>query len=196
VAAGGLTAVRERAGAMLERVASETRGVLDNAAAVTVRAALAVVLESRAAALADDHDPRLLHPARTIRILIADSDCRSADALAAAAFAESVDAHLALQPGAGPLRALLHAVPTPGTAADDELLECIVTADHDVALIALAERLDHARHLHLRPDLDPRAFHAQVRAVYASAARRFSPRIARRFEHWADAFERRLILPG
>lgn len=190
-----LNALRPRARAMLERVTIEARAVLTDDEANIVRGALAEALAPRAADIEDDHDARALHPARTIRILIADGACRSVDALAAAAFVDTLDPHLAPTPPTALLRSLVSAVPRPGRDAD-LLLERIVTADHDVALIALAERLDHARHLHMRRDLLWPEFHAEVRAVYIPAARRLAAQIARRLERWADAFERRLILPG
>jgi hypothetical protein len=195
VAAGErLTTVRPRAQSMLERVTIEARTVLTGSGANIVRDALADALALRDAAVEDDHDSRYLHPARTIRILIADGECRSANALAAAAFVDTVDPALTPEAPAPALRFLADAVPRPGRHGD-ELLERIVTADIDVGLIAVAERLDHARHLHLRNDLDWPSFHAQVRSVYVPAARRFSALISRRLERWADAFERRLILP-
>ncbi|HSK20450.1 MAG TPA: hypothetical protein VK912_14955 [Longimicrobiales bacterium] len=190
-----LTTVRTRAQSMLERVTIEARAALPAAGANIVRGALAESLARRDAAIDDDHDPRYLHPARTIRIMIADGDCRSVDALAAAAFVDTVDPTLAPAPPAERLRAIVTEVPRPEDAGD-ELLERIVTADLDVALITVAERLDHARHIHLRSDIDRAAFHAQIRATYVPAARRVSARIARRLDRWADAFERRLILPG
>ncbi|HEX6133454.1 MAG TPA: hypothetical protein VFZ24_05810 [Longimicrobiales bacterium] len=186
--------MRDRVHAMLERVDTEARAALGDTAARRVRAALAEALALRDAAINDDRDTRLLHPARTIRILIADGACRSADALAAAACLDTIDPALAPEPPPL-LRPIVNAVPRADPGADDQLLEQIVTADHDTALLALAERLDHVRHLHLRRDLDPRPLHAQVREVYAPAARRFSAQIARRFDRWADAFERRLVFP-
>lgn len=179
---------------MLDRVTVEVRAVLSDSDTHLVRDALAAALTARDAQIGDDHDARYLHPARTIRILIADGDCRSVDALAAAAFVDTVDAGLAPVPTVPALRDFADAVPRPCDDGD-RLLERIVTADVDIALVALAERLDHARHLHLRDDLPWHAFHAQIRHVYFPAARRISARIARRLEHWADAFERRLILP-
>jgi (p)ppGpp synthase/HD superfamily hydrolase len=179
---------------MLERVTIEARAVLTSAEANVVRGALAEALGPRDSAIEDDHDPRALHPARTIRILIADGACRSVDALAAAAFVDTLDSHLPPVPPTALLRSLVSAVPRPDRDAD-LLLERIVTADYDVALITLAERLDHARHLHMRPELHWAGFHAEVRAVYLPAARRLAAQIARRFARWADAFERRLILP-
>jgi hypothetical protein len=192
--AGRRLTVRQRAQSMLERVTIEARTVLSESDANIVRGALAESLALRDAAVDDDHDPRCLHPARSIRILIADGECRSVDALAAAAFVDTVDPALAPEAPADPLRRLVDAVPQPARDGD-ELLERLVTADFDVGLIAVAERLDHARHLHLRSDLDWPSFHVQVRTVYVPAARRFSALISRRLERWADAFERRLILP-
>lgn len=189
-----LITLRPRAQSMLERVTIEARAVLSDADAAIVRGALAEALAPRDAQIEDDHDPRCLHPARTIRILIADGECRSVDALAAAAFVDTVDPLLAPPAPVPALRSFVSAVPRPDEDAD-ELLERIVTADGDVALVTLAERLDHARHIHLRGDIDRAAFHAGIRAVYIPAAQRFSARIARRLERWADAFERRLILP-
>lgn len=194
VDAGERLTVRLRAQSMLERVTIETRTVLSESDANIVRGALADALALRDAAIEDDHDPRYLHPARTIRILIADGECRSVSALAAAAFVDTVDPALAPEAPARPLRLLVDAVPHPARDGD-ELLERIVTADIDVGLIAIAERLDHARHLHMRSDLDWPSFHGQVRSVYVPAARRLSALMSRRLERWADAFERRLILP-
>lgn len=186
--------VRPRAQAMLERVTIEARAALGDHDAAIVRGALSESLAFRDARVSDDHDPRYLHTARTIRIMIADGGCRSVDALAAAAFVDTLDPELTPPAPAAPLRALATAVPQPD-AARDELLERLVSAEDDVCLIAVAERLDHARHLHLRSGPPWRPFHDQIRAAYIPAARRCSARIARRLERWADAFERRLILP-
>lgn len=186
--------MRQRAQAMLERVSIEARAVLPEPAAAVVRRALAESLELRDARVADDHDPRYLHPARTIRILIADGECRSTEALAAAAFVDTVDRELAPPAPVPALGAIVDAVPRPDVHGD-ELLERLVSADIDAGLIAVAERLDHARHLHMRTDLDWPSFHEQVRSTYAPAARRCSALIARRLDRWVDAFERRLILP-
>jgi hypothetical protein len=189
-----LSALRPRAQAMLERVTIEARAVLPEPDANVVRGALAASLACRDAILDDDHDPRYLHTARTIRILIADGACRSVDTLAAAAFVDTLDVDLVPIPPVMRLAAMVDAVPRPDRDAD-ALLERIVTADSGVGLITIAERLDHARHLHLRRDLEWPPFHAAIRAAYIPAARRLSAQIARRLERWADAFERRLILP-
>ena len=179
---------------MLERVTIEARAVLPEPAAAIVRGALAESLELRDARVADDHDPRYLHPARTIRILIADGECRSIDALAAAAFVDTIDHALAPAPPTPSLARIVDAIPRP-VLHGEELLERLVSTDTHTGLVAVAERLDHARHLHMRADLDWPSFHSEVRSVYAPAARRYSALIARRFDRWADAFERRLIMP-
>jgi hypothetical protein len=193
--------VRERAAAMLERVTAEARGVLPEADALFVRAALETCLTFRDDRIENDHDSRLLHPARTLRVLIADAGCRSADALAAAAFVDTVDADLVPKFGSGApqqgrfdaAREILVNVPVPGTDSDD-LRERLVTAPVDAAVVAIAERLDQVRHLHLRPELPWEEHYAQVREVYFPVARRLAPGLARRLHRWADAFERRLLL--
>jgi hypothetical protein len=185
---------------MLDRASAEAAAVLDADGTARVHRALSAALAHRQAVIDDDHDPRTLLPARTIRILVADAGCRSADALAAAAFVDSVEPHLApdaalLDEAAARLRA---AVPLPAAAdaPDVGMLERLVTAEPECAIVAIAERLDQARHLHQRANGSWAAFHAGIRADYVPAARRLAPMLARRLERWADAFERRLLLRG
>jgi hypothetical protein len=192
-------ALRERAEAMVRRVSLETGFLLgeQRGAAAGIAAAVAAALAARDAAVHDDHDPRLLHPARTVLILLSDAASRDADALAAAAFVDSVDGGLgpgldALEAAAGAAaRRVAEAVPA---LARENALEALVTAPPAAAVIALAERLDHARHLHLRPDLAWHEFHAGVEAVCIPAAARLNPMLARRFERWAEAFRARRLL--
>jgi hypothetical protein len=195
-------ALRDRAQAMLERVSAEALRIMSAEDAAMVRRAVYAGLLARDRALDDDHDPRLLAPGRVVRILIADAHVTSAAVLSASALIDSVDAHFASESMRPEPAALLDAVaarlcaqvPLPGGSDDDDLLERLVVAPIEAALIAVTERLDQARHLHLRPALPWRAFHAQVRAVYVPAAQRADALIARRLERWADAFERRLLL--
>jgi (p)ppGpp synthase/HD superfamily hydrolase len=185
--------LRDRAAAMAERVTLECSAVLPHAGAALVRAAVTAALRARDDAVVSELDPHCLHPARTVLILLSDVACRDADVLAAAAFVESL-------PFAGPradascltarAHALLAAVPLPDDSAD-ELLERLVTADPDAACIALAERLDHARHLHLMSGVAAAPFLAGVEAVYLPLATRICPPLARRLERWAGAFARR-----
>jgi hypothetical protein len=185
---------------MVERVALEAAAAVGAGASGVVRDAVEAALQHRDGRLDDDHDPRLLHPARTILILLSDTDCRSACVLAAAAFVESVDRELAASPLAllrcagRDAMAIAAAAPLPAGDDDEMLLERLVTSGEDAALAALAERLDQARHLHLRPELPWRSFHEGIERVYVPAAHRLSPALARRFERWAEAFRRRLPL--
>jgi hypothetical protein len=187
---------------MLERVVAEANafGVPRTTA---LRSAAHAALLRRDVQVHDDHDTRLLHPARTLLILMADTGCRDPGILVAASLAESVDAELRpdprelgeLEPGA---RTLADSVPASrGSEDEDEralLLERLVSLDEAAAEIALAERLDHARHLHLRRDLPWRSFHREIEDVYLPLARRVSTPLARRLDRWAEAFGRRLLL--
>src|SRR5690606_2415769 len=83
-------------------------------------------------------------------------------------------------------------VPLPALAGD-ELLERLLAAGHDARLVALAERLDHARHLHLRPAAGWRAFHTLACETYLPVALRTDPTLARRFRWWCGQFERRYL---
>jgi hypothetical protein len=190
------TSLRERPAAMIRRVAMETGALVGQAQARVVSAAVGVALAPRDAAIEYDHDTRILHPGRTVLILLADAGCRDADVLAAAAFVESVDHELAvaaaeragaLGPGANALLADAPDVPR------ERLLEELVVTDERVVVMLLAERLDHARHLHLRNDLDWRDFYDEMLDVWLPAAHRFSPGIARRLDRWEESFRRRLF---
>jgi hypothetical protein len=190
--------LRERAASMTGRVRLEAGAALGDADAGRVTAAVAAALAHRDGQLPDDHDPRCLHPARTVLILLADTDCRDPAVLAAASFVETVDSALAAPApalldafGASAVREL-EAVPLPSLSGE-RLLEDLVCAPRNTALAALAERLDQVRHLHLRPDLDWHAFHASAEDVYVPAAARVAPVLCGRFERWVEAFRRRLL---
>jgi hypothetical protein len=154
------------------------------------------VLESNAAALLhrqdvlrDEEHFEALHPTRTLLILLDDCDVLDADVLEAAPRIES--AHDALRMNAqGTLAAL---VPLP--MENDRLMEELVIASGEVRLLALAERLDHARHLHLRERADWAEFHRSVGDVYMPIAHRTHPRLARRYDWWWRMFQRRFLAP-
>lgn len=187
----------QRGAAMVERVRLEAGFRLGADAAGRVARAVELALRHREHAMLDDHDPRYMHSARNVLVLLSDAACGDADTLAAAAFFDSVDAALCPPPErlldvAGPAAAaLLLRVPR---APDDEVMEALVTAEPAAALIALADRLDHARHLKFRDDLDWRTFHEAVRTAWTPAALRICPPIGRRLDRWADAFRRTLLL--
>jgi hypothetical protein len=75
----------------------------------------------------------------------------------------------------------------------ERLLEDLIVADEAVRRIALVDRLDHARHLHLLPQETWSSFHAQIVGAYAPAAERTHPVLAARFQRWAEAFARRRL---
>ena len=146
----------------------------------------------------DVEHPMALHPARTVLILFHDCRVRDAAVLSAAA---AIDTHastravpcstLASEVGAGAAQVCAD-VPVPQVAGE-ELLEALLIAEHNAQLIALAERLDFARHLHLLPDENWGREHALVRAVYLPVALRADEMLGRRFARWVDAFGRRRL---
>lgn len=144
----------------------------------------------------DDHHVDVLHTARSALILMDDLGVADADLLAAALVLETRDR--ALMPGAESVAALgpgvaaaVAEVPVPGEAGDG-LLEALLTVPRPVALLALAERLDHARHLHLRDRAGWAPEHELTCGVYAPLAGRVDPLLSRRFSWWCRTFERRL----
>lgn len=157
----------------------------------------ALAMEPRLAQLDDDHHPLYLHPGRTALILLRDVECRDATILSAAALLESEDDALRVaasrvEAAMGPeVHTLVGSIPLPGSPT---LVEDLVTASEEVRLVALAERLDHVRHAHLRDADDAwrRQVHAQAGEVYLPIAQRTHPRLAQRYEHWHWAFARRL----
>ena len=147
--------------------------------------------------LPEDH-PMALHPARTVLILFHDCGIHDAVMLSAAALIDSsvpqrsVPADVVaaeLGEKAGELKA---AVPVP-EAAGEELLEQMLTAEPAAQLIALAERLDFARHLHLLPEENWLREHELIRTVYLPVALRADPMLGRRFSRWVDSFGRRRL---
>ena len=141
----------------------------------------------RARALGDEHF-ETLHPARTLLILLDDCELHDADALVAAASIDSE--HAGLRPRRS--SELAGRVPLPDHDGD-RLLEELVAADTRVRLIALAERLDHARHLHLRDRSSWPGFHAGIGSVYGPVAARTHDRLARRYDWWWRTFRDRFL---
>lgn len=157
----------------------------------------ALAMAPRMAALADDHHPLYLHPGRTMLILLRDAQVTDPVVLAAAATTESEDEAFRISAEevraalGGEVAELVGRVPMPDS---ERLAEDLVTGDEKLRLVALAERLDHVRHAHLRDTDDAwrRAAHAQARDVYLPIAQRTHPRLAQRYLHWCRAYARKL----
>lgn len=158
-------------------------------------ACLTAALARREEVLADEEDPRFLHPARSVLILLDDAEVADARVLGAAALVETGEHELAL-PGAvlaalpPAAVALAAGVPRPG-GERDALLEALVGAPPETRLIACAERLDVTRHAHMLPGFEASRWLEEVLGVYLPVARRTHERLALRFERWATAWQRR-----
>ncbi|MEJ2206644.1 MAG: hypothetical protein P8170_21345 [Gemmatimonadota bacterium] len=155
-----------------------------------------LAMAPRTRQLGDDHHPQFLHPGRTVLILLRDVGVADAEVLSAAAVTESEDERLRVKLervgrvlGNG-VRSLVDRVPRPDS---ESLSESLVTAPTNVRLVALAERLDHLRHAHLRvgDEVWQRSAHAQAESVYLPVAERTHPLLARRYRHWCRTFRRR-----
>jgi hypothetical protein len=189
---------RERMARRLERelrrngvVEREIEGVLD---------AFRLAMEPRVEGL-DDHHPDYLHPARTLLVLLLDAGARDPVLLRAAPLCEThrpalaVPAERVTKRVGADVGRLLEAVPRPQSSGE-LLLEDLVASPAEVLTLAVAERLDHARHLHLAPRDEWTAFHATACGVYAVAARRTGPRLTGRYAFWCRSFEERYLARG
>lgn len=164
-----------------------------------LRKALAIAMDLRASRLADDHDPAFLHPGRTVLILLNDTGERDVATLAAASLTESLRETLRVPAGAirrevgDDVADVRSSVPGAG-GGEAGTLEALLTAPPDLARVALAERLDHLRHLHLEADPALRAhLHADACATYLPVSVRVDPVLGRRYAWWCDRFGRRFL---
>lgn len=161
----------------------------------------ALAMRPRVAGFDNDHHPLFLHPGRTVLVLLRDVGCLDPLTLAAAALVESEDQALRI-PGVEVAevvgRAVADLVVRVPLSGREDLAEALVTAEETVRLVALAERLDHLRHAHLRdaPAGWCSAVLAEAEAVYRPVAHRTHPRLAQRYDHWCRTFARRVSLGG
>jgi (p)ppGpp synthase/HD superfamily hydrolase len=170
---------------------------MKSAGVARLNSAHALAMRPRVAGLENQRHPAYLHPGHTVLILMRDAGVLDSTLLAAAALVESEDEDLRI--GLDEIRAvvgddvaaIVDAVPLPGRA---ELTERLVVAPEGVRLVALAERLDQARHAHLREadGVWRRALLEEVVRVYLPVAERTHAKLATRFRHWSTAFGRRL----
>ena len=172
---------RTAAGAGVDRLGRDLIGK-------AIRAAMA----PRSAAIDDDHDPDYLHPGRTAVVLLDDVGLADPVALAAACLLDTRRDDLELsdrevtEQVSPAVTAFRNAVPRSNSVT---LLEDLLASDPDVALVALAERLDQIRHAHLWGDLsEARAAHQEASEVYLKMAERTHARLAARYTSWCRAF--------
>jgi (p)ppGpp synthase/HD superfamily hydrolase len=164
---------------------------------VRLSTAHAVAMAPRVATLHDQRHPVYLHPGHTVLVLLRDAGVVDPLILCGAALTESEDAGLRV--GQERIRTevgrdvaeLVALVPMPGR---EDLAEELVLAPEPVRLVALAERLDHLRHAHMRDADDTwrRAVHEEAMLVYLPVAERTHAKLAMRYRHWGKAFARRL----
>jgi hypothetical protein len=92
--------------------------------------------------------------------------------------------------------AVVQSIPTPLTTDPEDLLEQLLALTPARLLVALAERLDHARHFHLRPhELWRSAVEVETR-TYLPLALRTGGLLGRRYERWHSAALERLRRHG
>lgn len=159
--------------------------------------AFTLAMRPRLEALSDDHHPAYLHPGRSPLILLRDVGPVDVSVLVVASLHESLDDELRVSAGSveselgGAALRAVQSIPRPG---DERLVERLVTLGPGLSLAALAERLDHLRHLHVREDLmDVWAdTHAEVLEAWLPFARRIQPKLATRYAHWAQTFVKRI----
>ncbi|MBI4409955.1 MAG: hypothetical protein HY561_09620 [Gemmatimonadetes bacterium] len=188
-----------RAEAMAHRVERAClRARFDAAGVALVVTAYRLAIARRTLAFPDPQHPEFLHPGRTALILLEDLGARDPVLPAAAAVCDTLRPELGLpleqvEAALGPeARRLAQAVPAPASAGD-RLAELLVSADGPVRLIALSERLDHARHLHLGESAGWHGWHRETCELYLPVAERTHPTLARRYRWWCRMFRRRFL---
>ena len=183
---------------MAERVdRTATASGVDRTGRDLIGRAIAAAMAPRLAVLDDDHHPDYLHPGRTALILLDDVGLADPVVLAAASLLDTRRGDLevgdrdATEHLSPEVTAFRSAVPRAGS---DTLLEDLLASEHDVILVALAERLDQVRHAHLWGDLsEARSVHEEACEVYMKMAERTHARLAARFTHWGRAFGARYL---
>lgn len=160
-----------------------------------VQHALRLAMEPREAALDDDHDPAFLHPGRVALILLGDVETAPPLTVTVGILVESRDPSLraasarVVEAFGREVADARASVPAPGAS---DLAEQLVTLSPEVALAALAERLDHLRHEHLREPVTPwTTLIEEVSDTWLPVAERVSEPLARRYHHWLRTFRRR-----
>jgi (p)ppGpp synthase/HD superfamily hydrolase len=195
------TSADERAAAMAERLtlACRRRDVAE-AAIRRVVASYRTAIDARAGTVEASGRFALLHPGRNVLIALEDVGATAADLLCACALIDAERPHRMPPPAlrravAGDAAAeLLERVPLAAHCADDDaLLETLLAAGRTAGIVAVVDRLDFVRHLHLEPDVDRHAAYARTADVYLPLAARCDAALHRRLRWWLDMFARRFL---
>ena len=186
----------DRISAMADRLDREAgRAGLDDGAIERLRQVFTQIAETRAHRIGSRENHEVLHTARTALILLEDAGVTSADLLIAAAALDTRAPHFMPDLGMLPLtddeRVLITAVRT--AVSSEYPIEELLAADRPVRLLAVSECLDHARHLHLRPDVEWQAFHETVCSDFLPVARRTHTTLAQRLDWWCNMFRNRYL---
>jgi hypothetical protein len=199
VAAAHQVSIAERPRAMAERLASAARR--EGLAATDIAHITRVynrIIDHRAAFLPHDRYGDELHPGRSAVILLDDVGTPPAAAVVVAIVLDSEHPDWMLaedevrELAGGDAAALLDELPAPADDAEHGL-ETLLAASTGARLAAVAERLDHARHLHLRPPGEWRAFHESIERVYAPIATRTNAMLEYRLARWSGMFRDRYL---
>lgn len=162
-----------------------------------IAAAFHAAMAPRRSRIPDDHHPDYLHPARTALILMDDAAVADPDILVMGIFAETRDPDLS-----APIREVERVSPAAAEALarlplpareEDRLLESLLALPSEQVMVATAERLDHARHLHLRDRGEWPGYHATTCASYAPVAARVDKTLGARLASWCSTFQRRFL---
>ena len=186
----------DRINAMADRLDREAgRAGLDDGAVEKLRQVFTQVAETRAARIGNREHHSVLHTARTALILLEDAGITSADLLIAAVALDTRDPHFMPDASALPLtddeQNLITGVRT--AVSSEYPIEELLAADHPVRLLAVSECLDHARHLHLRPEVEWQPFHETVCSDFLPVAQRTHATLAQRLGWWCDMFRNRYL---
>lgn len=183
--------------AMSERVQRTLRSM--EVPSASVLAAVNAAMSPRHARLDDDHDPRYLHPGRTVLVTVEDGGMRDPELLTLAALLESFDPALrvagraALPLNAGALQRAVDWADALGDWDNEARAEVLVTAEPGVQVVALCEWLDQIRHLRHWAGPDTlSAANDLTRRLYLPLAARVSQRLQGRLEWWL----RRVVGPA
>ena len=153
-----------------------------------------LAMAPRLAALSDDHDPAYLHPGRTAAILFDDLSMVEAEWIAVAMLLdterpdlEAVDSELSELPER--VVEFRRRMPRPDS---ETVIEDLLTLEPTALHVALAERLDQLRHIHLWEDVERAArVYCQAADTYSVVATRSHPELARRYAWWTRTFGRK-----